>query len=200
VLTVTQERLSGPAALGARVNFSSTEPAWPEGAFRQAFLEHYGRVTAVLYRLVGDTARAEELANDVFWRLYQRRIVPGPDGNLAGWLYRTATHLGVDALRAAARRKQYERAAGRSLAESATRSDPLRDVLREETRQRVRAILASLRPAQAQLLILRASGFSYKELAGALAMKPGSVGTMLIRAEAEFRKHYLRRYGKKEAL
>jgi RNA polymerase sigma factor (sigma-70 family) len=200
VLTVTEERWSGQAELAANVKFSRHEPVWPENAFREAFLQHYVRVTGVLYRLVGDASRAEELANDVFWRLYQQRIVPGPDGNLGGWLYRTATHLGIDALRAAARRKQYEQAAARAMSESFTPSDPLRDILREETQRRVRAVLASMRPAQARLLILRASGFSYKELAGILKIRAGSVGTMLIRAEAQFRKRYLRLHGNKEAL
>ncbi|MGH9447228.1 MAG: sigma-70 family RNA polymerase sigma factor [Terriglobia bacterium] len=178
----------------------SAERDWPEEAFREAFLEHYGRVTGVLYRLVGDAARAEELANEVFWRLYQQRTVPGPDGKLGGWLYRTATHVGIDALRAAARRNHYEQAAARSFAESTPPSDPLRDMLREETRRCVRAALAWLRPAQAQLLTLRASGFSYAELAEILKLKAGSVGTMLTRAEAEFRKHYLRLHGNKEVL
>jgi RNA polymerase sigma-70 factor, ECF subfamily len=197
---MTEETLRGHGALGAKVNFSSAEPHWPEGAFRDAFLEHYSRVVSVLYRLVGDAARAEELTNDVFWRLYQQRIIHGPDGNLGGWLYRTATHLGIDALRAAARRKQYEQAAARSFAESVRHSDPLSEILREETRQRVRVVLGSLRPAQAQLLVLRASGFSYKELADVLKVKAGSVGTMLIRAEAAFRKCYLRLNGNKEVL
>jgi RNA polymerase sigma factor (sigma-70 family) len=200
VLFVREETLNGRAALGAKVNLSSTESSWSEQVFRDAFLRHYARVMGILCGLVGNVARAEELTNDVFCRLYQQRIVPGPDGNIGGWLYRTATHLGIDALRAAARRKQYEQAAARFFAESDAQSDPLREVLREETRQRVRGVLATLRPAQAQLLILRASGFSYKELADVLKVKAGSVGTMLIRAEAAFRKRYLRLHGTKEAL
>jgi RNA polymerase sigma-70 factor, ECF subfamily len=200
VLIGTKESWNGHAALGAKVSASATEPRWPEDAFREVFLEHYGRVTGVLYRLVGDAARAEELASDVFWRLYQQRLVSGPGGNLPGWLYRTATNLGIDALRAAARRKHYEQAAARSLAEAASPPDPLDEVLVEEKRRGVRAALASLRPAQARLLILRASGFSYQELAQILKVKAGSVGTMLIRAEAAFRKRYLSLQGNKEDL
>jgi RNA polymerase sigma-70 factor (ECF subfamily) len=200
VAIVAEESLGGRAVVRAKAKPPSTEPGWPENAFREAFLEHYTRVAGVLYRLVGDAGRAEELANDVFWRLYQQRMISGPDGNMGGWLYRTATHLGIDALRADARRKQYERAAARSLAESTSPADPLQDILREETSRRVRRVLASLRPAQAQLLILRASGFSYKELARILKVNAGSVGTMLIRAEAAFRKCYVRVYGEKEAL
>ncbi|HTV55822.1 MAG TPA: sigma-70 family RNA polymerase sigma factor [Terriglobia bacterium] len=195
-----EQTLNGHAALETKVSFSSTDSPWPEEAFRNAFVEHYDRVAGILYRLVGDRARAEELTNDVFWRLYQQQIILEPEGNLGGWLYRTATHLGIDALRAAARRKQYEQAAARFLAESARQSDPLKEILQEEMRQRVRAVLASLRPVHAKLLILRASGFSYKELAEVLKVKAGSVGAMLIRAEAAFRNCYLRLHGHKEVL
>jgi RNA polymerase sigma factor (sigma-70 family) len=200
MLTVTEERWSAQAEEGAKVNLSKNEPVWPDDAFREAFLQHYGRVTSVLCRLVGDAARAEELANDVFWKLCQQRFAFGTDANLSGWLYRTATRVGIDALRAAARRKKYEQAAGQALSESGIPSDPLRDVLREEKRRRVRAVLASIRPPQARLLILWTSGFSYRELAEILKVKTGSVGTMLIRAEAEFRQRYLKLYGKMETL
>ena len=49
-----------------------------------------------------------------------------------------------------------------------------------------------MKPAQAQLLVLRNSGFSYKELAEVLDVKPSSIGTLLSRAEAEFEKAYQR--------
>jgi RNA polymerase sigma-70 factor (ECF subfamily) len=60
--------------------------------------------------------------------------------------------------------------------------------------------LAELKPAQAQLLILRASGHSYKELAGALGIEPGSVGTLLVRAEAAFEERFRETYGREEGL
>ncbi len=160
-----------------------------EAAFREFFLKNYGRVVSVLYRLVGDVSQAEELANDVFWRFYQRGIsITAKEGNAGGWLYRTATRLGIDALRATARRRRYERAAAQ--AQNLDGPNPLEDVLRAERRVLVRSVLATLRPAQAQLLILRASGFSYKELAQILNAESGSIGVMLIRAEAAFRKRY----------
>ncbi|MGH9468859.1 MAG: sigma-70 family RNA polymerase sigma factor [Terriglobia bacterium] len=169
----------------------SAEEPWTEEAFRGFFLEHYERVTGVLHRLVGDASRAEELANEAFWKLYRRRITSSPDGNLRGWLYRTATNLGIDALRSEARRRRYEQAAAQSATVSGAAADPLNELLRQETRIRVRAALAAIPPAQAQLLILRASGFTYKEVSEILKLKAGSVGTMLIRAEAKFRKRYV---------
>jgi DNA-directed RNA polymerase specialized sigma24 family protein len=101
-------------------------------------------------------------------------------------LYRTATKLGIDALRASGRRRQYEEAAGEAGQEGAADS-PLDDLLRDEKCRRVRAVLASIKPIQAQLLLLRISGLSYKELAEALDVKMSGIGTMLNRAEEEFR-------------
>jgi RNA polymerase sigma-70 factor (ECF subfamily) len=59
----------------------------------------------------------------------------------------------------------------------------------------VRAALAQLKTIQAQLLVLRYSGLSYKELAEALQLKPSSIGTLLARAETEFEKCYRKLYG-----
>lgn len=178
----------------------AVEPKWAESAFEELFLQHYGRILAVLLRLVGDRGRAEELANDVFLKLYRCPPPPRPDGNPGGWLYRTAIHLGIDALRATARRRHYEQAAGQSVLKTHVTPSPLEDVLQEERRSRVRAVLAALKPAQAQILTLRSSGLSYNDLAESLGVQRGSVGTMLARAAAEFQKRYLEMYGEKEDL
>src|SRR5207247_4661988 len=111
--------------------------AWAEPLFEAIFSEHYARVVAVLGRLLGDHAEAEEAAMDVFCKLYEQPLPQERDHNLGGWLYRTATRLGIDRLRAANRRKQYERTAGRDLAEASAPSDPLQDALREETCRQV---------------------------------------------------------------
>lgn len=162
---------------------------WDEAGFRAVFLEHYARIVGVLVRLVGDQLHAEEIANDAFWRLYRQ-----PDlqvgGNIGGWLYRTATNLGIDTLRASARRHQHEQVAVATEQQPAS-DGPLDNVLREEQVRKVRAVLASMKPVQAQLLILRSSGFSYKELADVVDAKMSGIGTMLNRAEEEFRKRYL---------
>ena len=59
-------------------------------------------------------------------------------------------------------------------------------MIREEERARVREALRRLPDAQARLLLLRHSGLTYRETAGVLEIAPGSVGTLLIRAEAAF--------------
>jgi RNA polymerase sigma-70 factor (ECF subfamily) len=56
----------------------------------------------------------------------------------------------------------------------------------------VRSVLGHMRPRSAQALILRHSGLSYAEVADAIGIPPGSVGTLLARAEKEFERLYRR--------
>jgi RNA polymerase sigma-70 factor (ECF subfamily) len=167
----------------------SSSERWDDAEFRAVFLQHYARIVAILMRLLGDLSHAEEVTNDAFWRLYRQPALQ-VDGNVGGWLYRTATNLGIDALRASGRRRRYEEAAGGASDEGGV-GGPLDALLREEKRRRVRVVLALIKPTQAQLLILRSSGLSYKELADALDVKVSGIGTMLNRAEEEFRIRYL---------
>ncbi len=157
-------------------------------AFEAAFTEHYTRVYGVLFRLLGERAEAEDLTVVTFWRLWRR--APAEPENLGGWLYRVALRLGYNALRAARRRTRYELEAGADALETSAPPDPARAMERTEERARVRAALKQLPERDAQLLLLRQTGLSYKELAAALGVAPGSIGTLLHRAEAAFELAY----------
>jgi RNA polymerase sigma factor (sigma-70 family) len=183
----------------SRFRESSAEK-WLDSEFKQAFVENYSRIVAVLMRLLGDRMHAEEVANDTFWRLYQQPALQNGKANISGWLYRTSTNLGIDALRASTRRLRHENAAASDGQWNSSTHDPLENVLVEEKRSRVRAALTSIKPSHAQLLLLRASGLSYRELAEALEVKQSGIGTMLNRAEAEFRQCYLQLHGNEEGL
>lgn len=162
--------------------------AEPDAAFEAALTEHYTRVYGVLFRLLGDRAEAEDLTVETFWRLWQRS--PAAGGNLGGWLYRVALRLGYNALRAARRRTRYELEAGADALDANAPLNPAQAAELTETRARVRAALNQLPARDAQLLLLRQAGLSYKELAAALGVAPGSIGTLLHRAEAAFEKVY----------
>jgi RNA polymerase sigma-70 factor (ECF subfamily) len=158
------------------------------------FREHYARIVAMLARLTGDRAHAEEVAADVFHKLSQRpELLEGQD-DLTPWIYRVATNAGLDAIRTNSRRRRREETAGMD-AHTAAPADALENMLREERRARVREVLQALKPRESQLLLLRANGLAYRELAETLGIEPGSVGTMLARAEAEFERRYRARYG-----
>jgi RNA polymerase sigma-70 factor (ECF subfamily) len=166
--------------------------------FEALFVKYYPRILGTLRRIVGDHGRAEDLASEVFLKLYLRPFPQDPDAHVAGWLYRTAMNLGIDALRATARRNNFEQAASRDIKLNETAENGFDQIVRSERAQRVRAVLAEIKPAQAQLLLLRSSGHSYKELSAALEMAPASVGTLLVRAEAAFEKRYRELFGSEE--
>jgi RNA polymerase sigma factor (sigma-70 family) len=176
---------------GEAVMQSGLRTGWSESTFEEVFFEFYARIVAVLYRMVGNRAQAEELASDAFLKLYEQSS-PERYQNVGGWLYRTATRLAVDSLRSTNRRRRYEPDAGERFARSAAPADPLDSVITVEQSKNVRAALATLKPLYAQALMLRASGLAYKELAEALDVKPGSVGRLLARAEEGFEKAYRR--------
>lgn len=169
--------------------------------FEALFLAHYPRIVSALRRTVGNSGRAEELASETFLKFYQQPLAPEADGNVPGWLYRTAMNLGIDSLRATTRRNRFERDAARDeTRKPQAAEDGFDRTLRGERQQRVRAVLADLKPAHAQLLLLRASGHSYKDLASTLAVEPGSVGTLLVRASTAFEQRYVELFGRKEDL
>lgn len=167
---------------------------WPEAEFAAVFREYYARVVGAAARLTGERAQAEEIADDAFWKLYRRPHLRREGNNLGGWLYRTATRMALDALRA----RKRSRAGGERLAAAAPTAShgagPLGALVEREQAERVRRALGRLRPVQAQMLALRAGGLSYLEVAAALRMKAASVGTTLARAEAAF----VRAYGEEE--
>ena len=158
--------------------------------FEDIFNGQWDRVCGVLYSIVGEQAEAEDLALETFWRLYNRPPKYDSPEKLVGWLYRVATNLGFNAIRARKRRTRYEEEAGHMEMEYQASTDPAIEAERSAEIHQVRKILAQMKPRNAKLLILRNSGFSYAELAATLRLASGSIGTLLVRAEADFEKRY----------
>jgi RNA polymerase sigma-70 factor (ECF subfamily) len=173
------------------VNKHQSKPIQAESApvdFEKFFQEHWERIYGVIFRIVGDHAEAEDLALEVFLRLHQRP--PRASTNIPGWLYRVATNMGLNVLRAKKRRVQYETQAGKIPLEASPFRNPEAAVEKTEDQQMVRQVLAQMKPRFAKILVLRHAGFSYAEVAAAVGIAPTSVGTLLARAEREFKKRY----------
>lgn len=172
------------------VEKTSTESI--SSVFETLFREHWAHVYRLLYRLVGDPAEAEDLALETFVRLYQRYPLsenesnPGP----VGWLHRVATNLGLHSIRSWKRRERYEMTAGKYALEETREDHPAEIMAQEEDRRLVRLALAQMNERQSQLLVMRYSGLSYKEIASALKLAPTSIGPLLLRAERDFEKRY----------
>jgi len=60
----------------------------------------------------------------------------------------------------------------------------------EEAKQRVRRVIRELPEREQRMLLLRAEGYSYREIALALDVHEASVGTLIARAQREFRQRY----------
>ena len=153
---------------------------------QRLFFRHYPRLVRYLYRRLGDRDEAEDLAQEAFVRLWRHRPRrPEP------WLYAVAANLARDAARGDARRKRRLRVwAPSRAAEPLPDGDPVREEAAQVQAAQVRAALASLSERDATLLLLRAEGCSYREIAGALGVAPSSVGPLLVRAQRRFLRSY----------
>lgn len=167
--------------------------------FEALFQKHWSQVYGAILRVLGDPDEAEGLSLEVFWRLYrmfQSDTKVSKIRNLRAWLFRSATNTALNELRSRRRRAHYEAQAGTlALAENSV-ENPGEEAERVEERVRVRAVLAGMKVRDAQLLLLRYTGLSYREVAEALDIAPSSVGTLLARAEKAFEERYRELEGK----
>ena len=152
----------------------------------EVFRTAYPRVVAVAARVLGSRDEAEDVAQEVFLAFGRSSV---PAGESMGWLSVAAAHGALNHLRSGRRRASREEAtrAGDALAPNVTDA-----VVTLDERRRVRAALARLPHRQAVALVLRHSGLSYAEVAAALGLSPGSVGTTVRRAESALRKELIR--------
>jgi RNA polymerase sigma-70 factor, ECF subfamily len=154
-------------------------------AFEELFLRHYTTVYRVLYGVVSNAQEAEDLAQETFMALYRQPPRLDGSGALGGWLYRVAVNRAYNALRS---NQRLQRRLGG--VEPEQQSNPHDEYVRREEREHVRSALAKLPERTAKLLLLRYAGLSYAEIAAALQVAPGSIGTLLVRAERAFIQTY----------
>ena len=159
-----------------------------ELAFARLFERHWDGVARLLSRLLGDTEQAGDVAQEVFVQLF-RKPPAAAEVPLKAWLYRVALNRGYNALRADRRRRTREEAVAHDPS-GATDLDALEAANRAEERDVVRRTLLRLPERQRECLVLRAEGLSYAEVAAAIGVAPGSVGTLLARAERAFKDNY----------
>ncbi len=165
------------------------ETAGPQ-SFEHAFENNWPAIYRYLLRMVGDPAEAEDLALETFYRLYRRGDKADPNFNTATWLRRVALNLGLQSIRSFRRRFGREVQAGTLDAEHKQDGGPIQILTEREEHESARATLALLQPRQAQILLMRYSGASYREIAQALHLSPTSIGPLLLRAEREFARQF----------
>ena len=141
----------------------------------ELFAQFHQPLVRMLYRRTGDQDRAEDLAAEVF-----ARALASPPENPRPWLFAVALNLVRDDGRRAVRQ-------GRRLqllkGESATSAGPPdEDYERTQKTRAVQAALAEMRDLDREVLLLKAEGFYYDEIAAATGLAKGAIGTTICRA------------------
>ena len=155
----------------------------PESAeFEAFFREHYRAIVRLAQSVVGDPYRAQDVAQEVFLAAYRRF---GSDyGQATGWVRVSTVHTALNVLRGERRRDNRQRLVQRDDASPSAEDT----VIDREARGEIRRVLARLPRRSAAVLVMRHGGMSYVEIADALGVKAGHVGTLLRRAESALRK------------
>lgn len=158
-----------------------------ETAFERLFEKDFARLYRYLDRLTGDPGQADDLAQESFVRLYRRGSLPDKPSI---WLVSVARNLLRDERRGTARQWELLELRGAAGDLDPPMATPESDLLAGETAAQVRRTLAAISPRDRQMLLLRQEGYSYREIAELMELSPASVGTMLLRATAAFRKTF----------
>ncbi|MFC4077541.1 RNA polymerase sigma factor SigX [Salinithrix halophila] len=157
--------------------------------FERLFKSHYPMVVRQIMRIISSQSVAEDVAQDVFLQLYHTDRT-GIE-NLPAWLTKTAINTAYNHVRSEkryrARMEKEAHVASEFLPSSENKWLEQEDILA------VRRILSQMNERDRNLLLMKYSGFSYDELAQAIQIKKGSVGSLLSRAKKQFQKLYQRR-------
>jgi RNA polymerase sigma-70 factor, ECF subfamily len=145
-------------------------------------------VVNYLSRMVVNRAVAEELAQDVFIRIYRSRRTYEPSAKFSTWLYRIMTNVALNHFRDEKRTRQqvslHVRAAAPLRREAQDRSPLIedrlvRDVAAQRVRQAIRALPAKQRAA---VIMHKYDELDYERIAKVLGCTPTAVKALMFRA------------------
>jgi RNA polymerase sigma-70 factor (ECF subfamily) len=150
-------------------------------SFDQVLRRREKQVLRTAYRILGNWADAEDVAQEVFLRLHRHGLGFANDAVLGAWIYRVTVNLCFDRTRAA--RPMAELPA--TLSEDAVAEA---GAIREQQKQRLMAALAELPVKERAVIVLREiEGLSTAEVAAALGTKEGTVRSQIFNAMAKLR-------------
>lgn len=164
-----------------------------ETSFALLLDRHRGPVVHFLYRMVGNQAVSEELAQEVFFRIYKSRATYEPTAKFTTWLYRIASHLALNAIRDGKKEKG-QASLDEELPDGGERqvSDGLpsvEDTLVDRVRIReIRQAIESLPEKQrAAVLMHKYQGLGYAQISKALECSESATKSLLFRAYESLR-------------
>lgn len=175
-----------------------------EAAFALLVRQNQGRIFSLCYRMLGNAAEAEDIAQDVFVKSFLAIDGFRGDSQIGTWLYRIAINLCKNRLKYLGRRRYrsnapldkvpegaYElaQAGTRTVGEQVGRPDEILEGNRAESR--IQRALAEVEPAYRELLVLRdIEGLTYQEIMVITELAEGTVKSRLHRARAALRRAY----------
>jgi RNA polymerase sigma-70 factor (ECF subfamily) len=167
------------------------------GAFEELVEQYQHRLVAVMNHLVGNAQEAEDLAQEVFLRVYRARKKYRPRSKFSTWLFTIANNLALNALRARQRRPvvplpaQDSGPLGPRPAEQIVpdpRSGPMQKVQRQELAAIVRQALEGLNERQRMAVVLnKFEDMNYAEIAEVMGLSTKAVKSLLSRARMNLR-------------
>jgi RNA polymerase sigma-70 factor (ECF subfamily) len=152
-----------------------------DDAFDHVVRRREAQILRIAYRVLGNWADAEDVAQDVFLRLHRHGLDFANEAALGAWLYRVTVNLCVDRSRRARPTDQLpELSAGNPSAEA--------ELLRDERKCRLMMALATLPAKERAAVVLREiEGLSTTEVAEVLGSSEGTVRGQVSKAMARLR-------------
>lgn len=167
-------------------------------AFEELMRRYQSRVVGVLAHLVGRRDLAEDLAQDVFLRVYRARKRYVPASKFSTWLFTITNNVASNALRTLSRRKEVNvtpvspDASGANPIEhtalAASALMPTRQLDKTEMSEVVRMAIETLNERQRMAVLLaKFEQLSYAEIGEIMDMTPQAIKSLLSRARANLR-------------
>jgi RNA polymerase sigma-70 factor (ECF subfamily) len=165
-------------------------------AFEELVLRYQNRLLAVLEHLAPTREQAEDLAQEVFLRVFRARKRYQAGARFSTWLFTIANNVASNAMRTLARRKEVHLEAPpgtevRPLEQMAVAQSgfmPARRLDKKERAAFVRAAIDNLNERQRMALLLsKFEGLSYAEIAKIMEMTPKGIKSLLSRARTNLR-------------
>ena len=168
------------------------------GAFETLVEKHQTRLVSLLNQMVGNRSQAEDLAQEVFMRVYRARERYIPAAKFTTWLYTITQNVASNSLRKSSRRKEINltnRPSGAvptrpldSLAKDRSSLMPTRLAAQKEMGQIIEDAVQSLGERQRMAMLLsKYEGMSYQEIATTMELTTQAVKSLLSRARANLR-------------
>lgn len=153
------------------------------------FRLYHGPLVRYLTRRLGDRDWAEEVAQETFLRALRQGA--GDVSNERAWLFAVATNLVRDEGRKASRRRaRLQLLADEARVREEEAGESVSAVERAQEAAIARRAVEQLAERDRVALLLREEGLDYGEIAQALSLAPGSVGTTLARARRRLAEVY----------